>query len=279
MIEEEHEKNRAAWDEMAAGWERNHDFMWGTTHHVGEWLAENVDARPGDTILDLAGGPGDSGFLVASRIAPSGRLIETDFAPEMVDVARRRAGRLGLENVDNRVLDAEQMDIDDDSVDGIICRWGFMLMLRPEMALSECRRVLKDGRRIALSVWAGPERNPWVTVTGMTMVQLGYQPGGDPFDPGGIFSMAHPETVRTMLNDAGFRDVELEDMVVDWHYESFDQSWDFMTQVAGAVARAAKELPAGEVEKLRLALKDNLKAYETESGITLPGVTINAVAS
>src|SRR5918994_1010841 len=95
-----------------------------------------------------------------------------------------RATRLGLENVDNRVLDAEQMDLDDDSVDGIICRWGFMLMLRPEMALSECRRVLKDGRRIALSVWAGPERNPWVTVTGMTMVQLGYQPGGDPFDPG-----------------------------------------------------------------------------------------------
>ena len=79
-------------------------------------------------------------------------MIETDFAPEMVGVAGRRAAELGLANVETRILDAEKMDLDDDSVDGVICRWGFMLMEDPAAALGECRRVLKDGRRLAFVV-------------------------------------------------------------------------------------------------------------------------------
>lgn len=279
MVDDARAKSRATWNEMAAGWERKRDFMWRTTRHVAEWLVEHVDARPGDTILDLAGGPGENGFLAAARVGSQGKIIETDFADEMVGVARRRASELGLENVETRVLDAERMDLADDSVDGIICRWGFMLMLDPGAAFRECRRVLKDGRRLALSVWAGPEKNPWVTVTGMTMVQLGHQPGRDPFGPGGMFSMPDPETVRTMLTDAGFADVTVEEMVVDWRYESFDEAWDFMTEVAGAIAQVVKDLSRDETEKLRRTLEENMDAFKTDSGLTLPGVTINAWAS
>jgi SAM-dependent methyltransferase len=279
MVDDARAKSRATWNEMAAGWEKKRDFMWRTTRHVAEWLVDHVDAHPGDTILDLAGGPGENGFLAAERVGPSGRVVETDFAPEMVDVARRRASELGLQNVETRVLDAEDMDLADDSVDGIICRWGFMLMLDPRAALRECRRVLKDGRRLALSVWAGPDKNPWVTVTGMTMVQLGHQPGRDPFGPGGMFSMADPETIRTMLSEAGFGQVTVEEMPVDWTYESFDEGWDFLTEVAGAIAQVVKELPPDETEKLRRALEENMEPFRTGSGITTPGVTINAWAS
>jgi ubiquinone/menaquinone biosynthesis C-methylase UbiE len=279
MTQEAHEKSRATWDEMAPGWERNRDFMWRTTRHVAEWLVEHVEARDGDTILDVAGGPGDNGFLAAERVGPSGTVIETDFAPQMVDTARRRAASLGLANVETRVLDAEKMDLADDSVDGIICRWGFMLMLDPDSALKECRRVLKEGRRIALSVWGAPEKNPWVTVTGMTMVQLGHQPGGDPFGPGGMFSMAKPETVRSKLTAAGFSDITIEEMPVDWNFGSFDESWDFTTQVAGALAAIVKQLPPDEVKRLRDALEVNEEQFRTDSGLSLPGVTINVAAT
>ncbi|MDQ3941019.1 MAG: class I SAM-dependent methyltransferase [Actinomycetota bacterium] len=279
MVDQAREKSRAVWDEMAPGWERNRDYMWNTTRHVGEWLVEHALPQPGDTVLDLAGGPGDNGFVAAPRVGPSGKVIVTDFAPQMVDAARRSAESLGLDNVETRVLDAENMDLADDSIDGIICRWGFMLMLDPGAALAECRRVLKRGRRLSLSVWAGPEKNPWVTVIGMTLIQLGHQPGGDPFGPGGMFSMADHETLRSMLKGAGFTDIETEEMPVDWRYGSFDEAWDFMTQVAGAIAAVVKELPSDEVAKLRSALEGNVKAFRTESGITLPGVTINAWAS
>ena len=273
-----HEKSRATWDEMAAGWEHYRDFMWATTGHVAEWLVANLRIKEGDTILDLAGGPGENGFLAARKIGPTGLLIETDFAPEMVEVARRRAKELGLENVDARVLDAQAMDLEDDSVDGIICRWGFMLMQDPQTALVECRRVLRNRRRLTLSVWAGPEQNPWVTVTGMTMMQLGHQPGNDPFGPGGMFSMSSPDTVRTYVTEAGFGSVTVEEMPVDWVFASFDEAWAFTTRVAGALAAIVKQLPDDEVERLRTALKENMSVFHSDAGYTLPGLTLNAVA-
>ncbi|MEA2509173.1 MAG: hypothetical protein QOG21_1255 [Actinomycetota bacterium] len=279
MANDAHEKSRALWDQMAPGWERTRDYMLKSTGHVSEWLVENMRPHQGDVILDLAGGPGDNGFLAAARVGPSGRVIETDFAPQMVEIARRRAAELGLQQVETRTLNAEKMDLGDDSVDGIICRWGFMLMLEPHSALEECRRVLKEGRRLALSVWAGPEKNPWVTITGMTMRELGYETAGDPFGPGGIFSMAQPGTVETMLRDSGFTDVAIEEMAVDWRHDSSDEAWDFMTQVAGPIAALVKELPADELETLRNALKKKVETFRTDTGITLPGVTITASAS
>ncbi|MDP9227269.1 MAG: methyltransferase domain-containing protein [Actinomycetota bacterium] len=279
MDDEAHEKSRAVWNEMAAGWERNREYMWNTTHHVAEWLVDEVQPQPGDVILDLAGGAGGNGFLAAQRVGSSGRIIETDFAPQMVEVARRRATELGFDNMETRILNAEKMDLGDNSVDGIICRWGFMLMLDPRSALEESRRVLKDGRRLALSVWAGPEKNPWVTVTGKTMRELGYQPTGDPFGPGGMFSLAEPDAIRRLLTDTGFSDITIEEMAVNWNYDSFEEAWDFMTQLAGAIAAVLKELPPNEVETLRNALENNLETFTTGAGITLPGITINAWAS
>lgn len=278
-LDEKREKSRTTWDEMAPGWERNRDYMWTTTRQVAEWLVDRVEAREGDTILDLAGGPGDIGFLAAHRVGASGSVIETDFAPQMVEVARRRVSELGLDNVETRALDAERMDLDEDSVDGIVCRWGFMLMLDPMKALKECRRVLRDGRRLTFSVWGTPDKNPWVTVTGMTMMQLGYQPGGDPFGPGGMFSMAEHDAIRSMLGEAGFAHVEIEEMAVDWTYASFDAAWAFMTQVAGAIASVVKELPPDKVEEVRSALEKNVETFRTGPGLVLPGVTVNVVAA
>jgi SAM-dependent methyltransferase len=279
MVDEAHEKSKATWDEMAPGWERNREYMSDTTKHVAQWLVDHVDAREGDTILDIAGGPGDNGFLVADKVGSSGKVIETDFAPQMVEVAQRRAAALGLSNVETRVLDAEAMDLADASVDGIVCRWGFMLMIHPRAAMAECRRVLKDGRTMALSVWGGPEKNPWVTVPGMTMTQMGYPPGRDPFGPGGMFSLSDHDTLRTMLTDSGFTDVSIEEMPVEWKFDSFDHGWAFMTEVAGAIAAAVKEMPPGEVDRFRAALEDNYQQYLTDSGLSTPGVTINAVVS
>jgi ubiquinone/menaquinone biosynthesis C-methylase UbiE len=275
MTDDLHEKSKAIWGEMAQGWERTRSFMSRTTGHVTSWLVDNVGAGVGDTTLDLAGGPGDNGFAAAERVGPSGRVIETDFAPQMVDAARRGAVELGLENVETRVLDAQNMDLAEDSVDGVICRWGFMLMIDPESALRECRRVLRPGRRLAASVWGGPEKNPWVTISGMTMMQLGHQPPGDPFGPGGLFSMADESTIRSMVSNAGFADVHVEEMAVDWSYDSFDHAWDFMTQVAGPIATVINKLPAESVEELRAALEKNVEPYRTGSGLTLPGITVN----
>ena len=98
---------------------------------INDWLVEQVDPQPGQTILDVAAGTGDLGFLAAERVGDDGKVLTTDFAPEMLEAARRNGERRGLPNVEYRVLDAERMDLDDDTVDGVLCRWGYMLMADP----------------------------------------------------------------------------------------------------------------------------------------------------
>ena len=119
-----------------------------------EEMLKALGPEPGQTILELAAGTGETGFAAARAIGPDGRLISTDFAPEMVAAARRASERLGLANVEHREMDAERMDLDDDSVDGVLCRWGYMLMADPATALAETRRVLRPARA-AVAVGVG----------------------------------------------------------------------------------------------------------------------------
>jgi SAM-dependent methyltransferase len=90
-----------------------------------------IDPKPGQRVLELAAGPGETGFLVAQRLGPDGTLLSTDQSPDMVEVARRRAAELGLTNVEFQVLDGQQIDLDERSFDAVLCRWGYMLMVHP----------------------------------------------------------------------------------------------------------------------------------------------------
>src|SRR4051812_27560522 len=104
-VEATREQSRAVWGAMAAGWEGSRNEMWADTRAVGEWLLEKLDPQPGHTVLELAAGVGDTGLAAARLVGPSGRVIITDFAPEMVAAARRRASELGVTNAEFRVLD------------------------------------------------------------------------------------------------------------------------------------------------------------------------------
>ena len=273
------DKSLATWEEMSSGWQANAEYLWNTSRHVTEWLVDRAAPRSGETVLDVASGPGDSGFTAAKRIGDSGHLISTDFSPQMVEVARARGESLGIDNVEFKQMDAEKMDLADESVDVILCKWGFMLMLDPATALKECHRVLRPGGRLALSVWGGPEQNPWITVMGMVMMQQGHTPQGDPFGPGGMFSMAEPDTIKSMLADAGFENVEVEPMDVHWKFDDLDGVWDFATELAGAIAALIKQLPPDKVDEFRKAVGPAVEPYRSGDGYDFPGVTMNAAGT
>jgi ubiquinone/menaquinone biosynthesis C-methylase UbiE len=277
-LDDARSKSQAVWDRMAPGWQKHTDYMWATTRQVGEWLVDHLDPRPGHTILDIAAGPGETGFVAAGLVGDDGKLISTDFSEEMVSVAEARAAELGLTNVECRTMDAEKMDLPDDSVDGVICRWGYMLMLDPATALTETRRVLRPGGNHAFSVWGSPAENPWVTLVGMVLTQRGFPPQSDPFGPGGMFSMADAETIRAMVTDAGFEEVTVEDMEVHWRFPDFAAAWGFMRELVGAVATLIEELDEEQQEGLRADLEAAAESFKTADGYDLPGVTRNVHA-
>ena len=267
------EQSLETWGQMAPGWQGRRDWLMGITGQVNDWLAQKADPQPGQTVLDIAAGTGDLGFKVAERVGQEGRVISTDFAPEMVDVARRFGEARGLENVEYRVLDAERMDLDDDSVDAAVCRWGYMLMADPATALKETRRVLRDGGPLAFAVWRTPDLNPWAGIPGMTLVQRGHMPAPVPGAPG-IFALGEPDRVRGLVTGAGFGEPELEEIAFEFRYADSDDLWDALISLAGPLARAVKALPDDEREATRSAIVESIAAYRNEDGsYTAPAAT------
>jgi ubiquinone/menaquinone biosynthesis C-methylase UbiE len=261
------------WGAMATGWEDRREWMSEITGRVNDWLLDKADPQPGQTFLEIAAGVGDLGLNVAERIGESGRVISTDFAPEMVDAARRNGEARGATNVEYRVLDAEKMDLDDDSVDGVVCRWGYMLMADPAAALKQTRRVLRDGGPLAFAVWMTPDRNPWAAVPAMTLVQLGHLPAPEPGAPG-IFALGEAGRIRELLSGAGFGEPELEEIAVDFRYADFDDLWDTLIRITGPLARAINALADDEREATRAAITSAVASFRLEDGsYAIPGAT------
>ena len=265
------------WDEMASGWEDRREWILGLTGAINEWLVGQVDPQPGQSILDVAAGTGDLGFLAAERMGEDGKLLCTDFSSEMLEAARRNGERRGLSNVEYRTLDAERMDLDDDSVDGVLCRWGYMLMADPAAALKETRRVLRDGGKLAFAVWQTPDRNPWAAIPGMTLVQRGHTPPPEPGAPG-IFAMGDAARVTELVTGAGFGEPRLEELTFEWHYAG-DDLWDTLNRLAGPLAAVIKELSEEEQQATRAAIEDGMQQYRQNGELVVPAACWGVVAS
>lgn len=267
------EQSLETWGLMASGWEDRREWLMAVTGPANDWLVERADPQPGQTILELAAGTGDLGFAVAERAGPDGRVISTDFAPEMVGVARRQGEARRVANVEFRVLDAQDMDLEDDSVDGVVCRFGYMLMADPAAALGETRRVLRAGGPLAFAVWATPERNPWAAVPGMTLVQRGHMPPPEPGAPG-IFAMGEPARIRELVTGAGFQDPAIEEIAIEFHWADFDDLWDSLVRITGPLARAIAALSDEEREATRAAIEQNTAPFRGDDGTyRAPGMT------
>jgi ubiquinone/menaquinone biosynthesis C-methylase UbiE len=266
------QESRENWATVANGWEDRREWMLAITGPVNDWLVDRVDPKPGETVLEIAAGPGELGFQVAERVGEAGRVILTDFAPEMLDIARRQGEARHIGNVEYRVLDAENMDLADDSVDAVVCRWGYMLMADPAAALRETRRLLRDGGPLAFAVWRTPERNPWAAVPAMTLVQLGHVPPPEPGAPG-IFALGEPPRISELVTGAGFGEPEREEIAFEFRYADFDDLWDTLLRLSpfGAVIDG---LPADEQQATREAVRQNVAPYRNEDdSYTAPAAT------
>ena len=267
------------WQQMAENWDRERAWMLSFTKPASDWLVEALDPQPGQTILELAAGAGDTGFMVTERIGPGGRLIQTDFAPNMVEAAKSEAGKLGLGNVENRVLNAEEMDLEDDSVDGAICRWGYMLMADAAAALRETARVLRPGGRLAFAAWAQGERNRWASGPGMAMLEHFGTPPPDPDAPG-MFAMADQDRTRSLVEGAGMGVERIEEVDLQFTFPDFDTYWNFVLTLAGGCAIALKALPEEDRTAVRELSERGFEDLRSDDGsYVLPAVTQVALAT
>ena len=235
-------------------------------------MVELLDARPGQRILEVAAGQGETGFLALPGTQPGGELVSTDAAPEMVEAAQRRATALGLTNVRFAVEDAARLTLPDDDVDAVLCRFGLMLMPEMERVSTEIARVLRSGGRAVLAVWAGAELNPWMTATGRAAVELGHVEPPDPDAPG-PFRLADPDRLRSVVAAGGFEIESVEDVTVSWAAGSVDEWWEAARDMSPMLAPLLERLSTAEATALRLLAEEHLREYLAEDGsLTVPGL-------
>jgi ubiquinone/menaquinone biosynthesis C-methylase UbiE len=277
-VEEYRRTSQQVWETMAPGWERWRAQLAEALTPVREWLIGALAPQPGDTVLELGAGTGETGFEAAALLGEDGRLVSSDFSSEMVEVARRRGDELRLGNVDYRVIDAERIELDSASVDGVLCQSTYMLAADSAAALAETRRVLRPGGRLALSVWAAPERNPWASIGGMILIERGHLPPPEPGAPG-VFSMASAERTSALLAAAGFTPVRTEEVPVRFGFRDLDDYDQWVIDVAGPFAMVLRGLPEDEREVLRARLSEAFVPFATKGGYELPGLALCAVAS
>ena len=264
---------------IAPTWERRRADIEAVATPVREWMLRALRPRDGDTVLELAAGVGDTGFEAAAILGESGRLITSDLSPAMLDAARRRGAELGLDNVDYRVIDAERIDLADDSVNGVLCRFGYMLMPDPAAAFAQTRRVLRPGGRLALAVWGALERNPFFAIIAVSLVQRGHIEPPEPPPAPGPFSMASAQRTEALLRSAGFVEVRTEEVPGRFVLPDVNEYLSVISDTAGPIALALRGLAEPDHAAVKADVEDSLRRFAADGGYELPCVALCAVAS
>jgi ubiquinone/menaquinone biosynthesis C-methylase UbiE len=276
--DEQRANSREAWERAAPGWDRRADGVreWGLP--VSAAMLDALALQPGERVLELAAGPGDTGFMAAERIRPGGELISSDGSEAMLEVARRRATAAGLDNVEFRQLELEWIDLETATVDAVLCRWGIMLIVDPEAAAREIRRVLRPGGRAALAVWDAPERNPWTTIPNQAMIDLGHAP--PPVrDAPGMFALAGEGRLAELLLGAGFIEVSISPVALERRFQSAEQYLEETVDMSASLAAAFTDLDSGQRAEVLERIGAAAEAFRAGDGsLVLPGSSLVASA-
>ncbi len=268
------------WEEAASGWVHRQQLMRTFAAPVSHWMVAAIDPQPGQRVLELAAGLGETGLLAAELVAPMGGVVVSDQAEAMLAGARTRAGELGLSNVEFKVLGAEWIDLPLASVNAVLCRWGYMLMADPGAALSETRRVLRPGGHVALAVWDAIEHNPWAALPGRLLAERGLaQPPAAASTPG-PFALGRPEDVSELLGAAGFAEIQIEALELVRRHPDFQELWDSTLDLSRNFHDAVLSRPQGEIAEIKAELAQRFAPYTSADGaLEIPARTLVACAS
>jgi ubiquinone/menaquinone biosynthesis C-methylase UbiE len=240
------------WDALAEKWDARAAIVDAWLTPVTTALIEMVHLKPGNRVLELAAGSGGLTLHLARTVGADGRVLATDSSPNMVKLAARNALVAGQKNVTVRVMDGEAPDMNWASMDAVVCRQAFMFFSDPAGTLERLYRVLRPGGGIGLTVFSTPDRNGFMT-TPVSILSRWSEPGkisgpvpvGAPTGPG-PFSLAEPGMLPSMLQRAGFTDVETRSISSPLHLGSVEEYVRFDRDIFGDIVA---DLPADVQEK------------------------------
>jgi len=261
---------RATWAGLSAGWEKWDAVIMDQLGPVGAAMIERLGIAEDQHHLDIASGTGEPGLTIATA-APQGRVVLTDLAPEMLDIAARRASAQGITNIDTRACSADDLPFDDATFDSISVRFGYMFFPDVAQATAEFVRVLKPGGRLCASVWIKPDENPWTSIAMQAIATEAVVPPPDPDGPN-MYRCAAPGSVSALYEAAGLGDVVEWDVPVELVTRSPEEYWDMISEHVSLAVAALQQVDAPARERVRVTAVEKVRAFEKDGTVRVPGL-------
>lgn len=261
-----------AWHRAAAA--RNE--RWGP---ATEAMLDLAGVVAGSRVLDVAAGTGDQTLLAARRVGPTGFVLATDVAPDMLDIAADALREVGLANVEARVMDAQRLDLESDSFDAAICRCGLMHIPDVRRALSEIRRVLKPGGKLAAIVFSTQDKNPSLALPLAIARRCGGLPSPLPGQPW-AFALGDPGLLEQAYRQAGFLDVSVRPIATLRRAPSTAEAMSDLRETPPPLLRELMaRLSDAERDQAWAEIEGELRRFEGPAGFEAPGELLLGVGT
>jgi len=257
---------RAQWDQTARGWRDSGAVIRPWLQQATQAMLAMAGVKPGAHVLDVAAGAGDQTLDIAERVGPGGYVLATDLSPEIIQFAAQQATAAGYRNVETRVSDGQNLQVEDIRFDAVVCRLGLMFFGDPLRGLREMARVLKPGGGVCTMVFGSPQANPCVTTLMSTALKHAGLPPRDPFQPGGLLSLGKPGLIDDLFKEAAFLEIATTSIAAPFHLPTVKDYMKFIRTSAGPIVEILKSLDGAKAEAAWADMEQVLGRYQTATG-------------
>lgn len=251
------------WQRAAEAWHRWDPLLQSWLGPATDLMLDLARIGPGSHVLDVAAGCGEPALTAAARVGPTGHVMATDIAANMLAFADAEASRRGFGQLATGVMDGENLTLDDASFDAVLSRVGLIYFPNRARALAEMRRVLRPGGRIAVAVYSTPERNRFFSIPVAIIRREAQLPPPAPAQPG-PFSLGGPGVLEETLRAAGFEDVDVHAVPSPLRLPSAAECVRFERESFGALHQLLAGLPEGRRDAVWDEIAAELAQFERD---------------
>jgi ubiquinone/menaquinone biosynthesis C-methylase UbiE len=258
-LDEARAKATATYDAAADFYDDAANSFW---DRFGRRTVERIGLRPGQRVLDVCCGAGASALPAAEAVGPGGSVLGIDLSQGLLAIARRKAARAGLKNVEFRSGDMLNLDAPSASVDAVVCVFGLFFVPDMAAALRELWRVVRPGGQLAITTWGPDFFEPGSTAfwDAVRAVAPGLHKRFNPWD-----RICDPASLRALFAQAGIASV---DALAEAGQHAIASPQDWWTAVLGSGYRGtyeALDAPARDqvrAENLRFMRENDVRAVQ-----------------
>lgn len=267
---------REQWQSAAEAWHRWHPTLNTWLGPATSLMLNMAQVKKGDRILDVAAGAGEQSIMAAKKVGPTGYVLATDLAPKILEYALELAALNGINNVEVKEMDGEDLTVPDNSFDVVISRVGLIFFPDQQKAIKEMRRVLKPGGFVAAIVYSTADKNLFFSTPVSIIRRRAHLPPPLEGQPG-PFSLGTKGVLENAFRQAGFINVMSEHIDAPVKMSSAKDCVRFEFESFAALHQMLDGLSAQEKADAWQEIEDELSKFENTNGFSGPCELVVAI--